>query len=571
MTTNPIQYTSRTFQSILADINSDSELADKPEWFKRLIAGVGDVMSMCIDAQANNSYLETAFTREAVRKLCKLIGYELSEQTTSNGVLKFYLADNVVFPIIIDQKDLCAVYGRNSKIRFESRSDISLDETIETLLGSSHDSYIEISETTSFETFDKVYVSNSPIADGYYYLQVQGSQVYFAKSIEDITLQRFVSVESGSYTVKLYTLTVHCYQQEQKDSVYIGNANSNAQWQDFLLPDKNVLQDTLLVMVGDEEWTKVTDFLNSTPSSKDYMISYNNDGTSKIIFGDGVHGMIPTNLPIYAQYAIGGGAMSNISSLNTINIYAGSSSYIESVTNSTTFTGGSDAESIENAKMLAPATLRTKDRFVTVEDGLNLIYRSKQASIAYIWSNYYGSLSCKVNCVAFGGGNLNTLAKSQLQEYLKERSILNSINVDVVDTEFRLVDLDVFISLNTGYSLVNILPYVQICCQIFFTECGKEIIDVFESSGVESAIELINTIFSTTFLGTDMQLYNMLLYLQKTGYRTFGETIYESNLVTMISSCVDGVNHLTVSDVFPIELQRDEISSAGTFNIQEEE
>ena len=29
--TNPIQYTSRTFQTILADINSDKELADKPQ------------------------------------------------------------------------------------------------------------------------------------------------------------------------------------------------------------------------------------------------------------------------------------------------------------------------------------------------------------------------------------------------------------------------------------------------------------------------------------------------------------------------------------------------------------
>ena len=49
---NPIQYTSRTFQTILADINSDKELADKPEWFKRMIAGVGDVMSMCLDRNA---------------------------------------------------------------------------------------------------------------------------------------------------------------------------------------------------------------------------------------------------------------------------------------------------------------------------------------------------------------------------------------------------------------------------------------------------------------------------------------------------------------------------------------
>ena len=104
--TNPIQYTSRTFQTILADINSDKELADKPEWFKRLIAGVGDVMSMCLDAQANNNYLETAFTRDAVKKLCQLIGYRLGVHTTSAGKLKFYLADTTVFPITVTKKDI---------------------------------------------------------------------------------------------------------------------------------------------------------------------------------------------------------------------------------------------------------------------------------------------------------------------------------------------------------------------------------------------------------------------------------------------------------------------------------
>ena len=103
---NPIQYTSRTFQTIVADIKSDKEVADKPEWFKRMIAGVGDVFSMCLDAQANNTYLETAFTRDAVKKLCGLIGYTLGVQTTSNGKLKFYLRDTTVFPISVLRKDL---------------------------------------------------------------------------------------------------------------------------------------------------------------------------------------------------------------------------------------------------------------------------------------------------------------------------------------------------------------------------------------------------------------------------------------------------------------------------------
>ena len=570
--TNPIQYTSRTFQTILADINSDKELADKPEWFKRMIAGVGDVMSMCLDAQANNSYLETAFTRDAVKKLCQLIGYKLGVHTTSTGKLKFYLADTTVFPITINKKDLCAIYGRISSMRFESRTDVTQASTTETLVGTGNTDHIalNVGSETSFETYDKVHVSNAPIATGYYYLKVDGLNVYFANSVEDIALERWVTVQTGSYICKLYTLTAQCYQQEQKDAVSIGSSDGNTPWQTFSLPDEKILQETLVVTINDEIWTRVDDFSESVPTSKHYRLDFNNDGTSKIVFGNGTYGAIPENFPIYAQYAVGGGADTNINTLNAINVYSGGAEKIEGVCNSTVMNGGTDQESIESAKILAPASLKTRDRFVTVDDGLILIYRTGLSSIAYIQSNYYGSLSCRVQCVANGGGNLSTQNKSYIQQYLKDRSVLGSLDVRVVDTVFLPQSLTLNVSLNTGYTLQQVEPYLQICCKLFFTECGKEIIDMYESTGLARAVDLINQIFSTSFNPVDNQIYNMLQYLSKIGYRKYGEKIYESNLIAMVSNCVEGVNHLTFSDItFPIILPENEITTIGTYTINE--
>lgn len=570
--TNPIQYTSRTFQTILADINSDKELADKPEWFKRLIAGVGDVMSMCLDAQANNSYLETAFTRDAVKKLCQLIGYKLAVHTTSTGKLKFYLADTTVFPITVGKADLCAIYGRISSMRFESRTDVTQASITETLVGTGNTDHItlNVGSETSFETYDKVHVSNAPIATGYYYLKVDGLNVYFANSVEDIALERWVAVQTGSYTCKLYTLTVQCYQQEQKDVVSIGNSDGNTHWQTFSLPDEKILQDTLTITINDEVWTRVDDFSESVATSKHYRLDYNNDYTAKIVFGNGVYGAIPENFPIYAQYAVGGGADTNINTLNVINVYSGGAEKIEGVCNSSTMNGGADQESIESAKILAPASLKTQDRFVTVSDGLTLIYRTGLSSIACIQSNYYGSLSCRIQCVANGGGNLSEQSKLYIQQYLIDRSVLGSVDVRVVDTVFLPQSLTLNVSLNTGYTLQQVEPYLQICCKLFFTECGKEIVDMYESTGLTRAVSLINQIFSTSFNPTDNQIYNMLQYLSRIGYQKYGETVYESNLVAMLSNCVDGVNHLTFADiVFPIVVPENEITSIGTFTINE--
>lgn len=570
--TNPIQYTSRTFQTILADINSDKELADKPEWFKRMIAGVGDVMSMCLDAQANNSYLETAFTRDAVKKLCQLIGYKLAVHTTSTGKLKFYLADTTVFPITVSKADLCAIYGRISSMRFESRTDVTQASITETLVGTGNTDHItlNVGSETSFETYDKVHVSNAPIATGYYYLKVDGLDVYFANSVEDITLERWVEVQTGSYTCKLYTLTVQCYQQEQKDVVSIGNSDGNTPWQTFSLPDEKILQDTLTITINDEVWTRVDDFSESVATSKHYRLDYNNNYTAKIVFGNGVYGAIPENFPIYAQYAVGGGADTNINTLNVVNVYSGGAEKIEGVCNPSTMNGGADQESLESAKILAPASLKTRDRFVTVNDGLVLIYRTGLSSIACIQSNYYGSLSCRVQCVANGGGNLSSQNKLYIQQYLVDRSVLGSVDVRVVDTVFLPQSLTLNVSLNTGYTLQQVKPYLQICCKLFFTECGKEIVDMYESTGLTRAVSLINQIFSTSFNPTDNQIYNMLQYLSRIGYRKYGETVYESNLVAMLSNCVDGVNHLTFADItFPIVVPENEITSIGTYTINE--
>lgn len=570
--TNPIQYTSRTFQTILADINSDKELADKPEWFKRLISGVGDVMSMCLDAQANNSYLETAFTRDAVKKLCQLIGYKLAVHTTSTGKLKFYLTDTTVFPITVAKKDLCAIYGRVSSMRFESREDITLPATTEVLVGAGDTDHItlNVGSETSFETYDKVHVSNAPIATGYYYLKIDGLNVYFANSVEDIALERWVAVQTGSYNCKLYTLTIQCYQQEQKDTVSIGNSDGNTPWQTFSLPDEKILQETLVVTINDEIWTRVDDFSESVAVSKHYRLDYNNDYTAKIVFGNGVYGAIPENFPIYVQYAVGGGADTNINTPNVINVYSGGAEKIEGVCNPTSMNGGADQESIKSAKILAPASLKTQDRFVTVDDGLVLIYRTGLSSIACIQSNYYGSLSCRVQCVANGGGNLSIQNKLYIQQYLKDRSVLGSVDVQVVDTVFLPQSLTINVSLNTGYTLQQIEPYLQICCKLFFTECGKEIVDMYESTGLTRAVNLINQIFSVSFDPTDSQIYNMLQYLSRIGYRKYGETVHESNLIAMISNCVEGVNHLTFADtVFPIVVLENEITTVGIYTINE--
>lgn len=114
-------------------------------------------------------------------------------------------------------------------------------------------------------------------------------------------------------------------------------------------------------------WKRVDSFFASSPRSRHYTLDYI---TGTIQFGDGRRGLVPPearNSIVAASYRIGGGAPGNVNS-NTLTSLGRALAYIEAVTNPIPATGGSDRESIEDAKNRAPYTIKSRDRAVTVED-----------------------------------------------------------------------------------------------------------------------------------------------------------------------------------------------------------
>ena len=69
----------------------------------------------------------------------------------------------------------------------------------------------------------------------------------------------------------------------------------------------------------------------------------------------------------FVRYRFGGGVVGNVGA-NTLTVLKSSIPYVSTVTNLRAATGGLDAESLEAAKMRAPATLRSQERAVTAED-----------------------------------------------------------------------------------------------------------------------------------------------------------------------------------------------------------
>jgi len=114
-------------------------------------------------------------------------------------------------------------------------------------------------------------------------------------------------------------------------------------------------------------WHEVESFYSSGATSRHYMID---PISGEIKFGDGIRGMIPPlgadNL-VAEEYRTGGGTIGNVGASSLV-VLRQSIAYIESCFNAYPATGGSDRETIDEAKMRGPQVIKNRYRAVTSED-----------------------------------------------------------------------------------------------------------------------------------------------------------------------------------------------------------
>lgn len=580
---NIIQYTSKTFEEILNDINSDAELVDKPNWWKRGIAGIGDVIAMWNNALANNLLLRTSYTRRNTQLLLELIDYYVSPQETANGIVLFYIKPAAIFPFIVVKGDLVALTTGNlavSSKRFEARSGQTVTAISEVVAAASvNPATDEWTVTREYMTGEKVRLTTTgtlpaplAVSTDYWVIKVNATTIKLASSLTDAyngVAINITTAGTGSHTVSLFSFQVQMYQQQSVSSFSVGVSDGATEFQEFDLSDKNILDDTLTVIINSQTYTKVDTWVNSISTDRHYRLFYNTDNSARLQFGNGEFGVIPPAFDVNVSYSFGGGSDSNITTVNRVNVYAGSDSNVEGVSNPASLTGGADPESIETAKILGPILLKARDRFVTAEDGEALALAFGGISITKVISNAFGVLSAKVVNIASGGGQLSALKKSDLQTYLIDRTVLESIDVRVQDATITAQNTTSAAKLFPGYAWAGgVEDYYRLGWKLFWSEAGLEIIREFESEGIASAVDLINIIFSESFDEADYDQITTLLNALTP--RFFGEDIQESDAVGFIAPNIEGIDYITISaPTFPISNAEDEITTYGTLALTE--
>lgn len=179
-------------------------------------------------------------------------------------------------------------------------------------------------------------------------------------------------------TVSLYANVVAANHGEIMREV-LGSGDGSATHQSFVLKKKPLtyvsaatptgVETTLQVRVNNVLWTEVPSLYGRSPHEQVYITRIAADSTVTVTFGDGIHGMrLPTGLEnVTAEYRSGLGTAGLVKAEQLILLKTRPQG-ITSVTNPLPATGAANPETLTEAKVSAPLTVRTLGRIVSLQD-----------------------------------------------------------------------------------------------------------------------------------------------------------------------------------------------------------
>jgi len=333
-------YTSRDYFSIKTDLLARAEQV-LPEWTSRdssdfgmllvdLWAYMGDILHYYIDRAAQESFLETATQRESILAIANLLDYTPAGRTAA--------ATNIVLDATNSSATDATPILIPKYTRFLAKP---LLDTADDVVFTS-DTAIAFNSTgaaiSGYATYQKTEPVNLNLTEGELFE-------------ESFTSDGRVSQQ---YTLS-YTGVI-----DSSVEVYIAEGTNGAE----------------------VTYSKVDRLIEATNSDLVFAVSLAADDSSTIVFGNSVHGKIPTtNALVRIVYRRSRGAAGNVDvnavqgfeSLN--NIYGPTYDGIEITPNTTKAFGGSDSESIASLQNNIPASFRSQDRAVSLNDYSDLTLR----------------------------------------------------------------------------------------------------------------------------------------------------------------------------------------------------
>jgi len=258
----------------------------------------------------------------------------------------------------------------------------------------------------------------------------------------------FETISDTNVNVGVNSVDVLCNHGETVTTEILGSSDASS-GQRFVLKRNGIIWHSEIIEVNDGTgwvvWTRVDNFTLSGGSDIHYRVQLSEEGKYLIVFSDGVYGKVPARglNNIRSTYRMGGGVVGNVGAGQIIELVTPVTN-VTAVTNVSAASGGTESESMEHARLFAPAWARSLDRCVTIGDieALAMLYDSPSfGRIAQARAIEHGGVIFSVMVVPRSGGVPSAIHRSELQSYLEIRKMANTA-IEVIDPVYRQISIN---------------------------------------------------------------------------------------------------------------------------------
>lgn len=327
--------------------------------------------------------------------------------------------------------------------------------------------------------------------------QANDGGTYTYRTIEDYTAPYSSVTQSFDFTgIKLY---------EGKPLSFTWTADANSH---YVIPNPAVDLRTLTVLIKEDPalgefvpYVKDDNIINLLPDSRVYFLSEGLNFLYEIEFGNGVIGKsIPNGAIIRVDYMVTKGAAGN--GAKTFS-FGGSlpNNGIANISTTSPAEGGSDVESIESIKFIAPKYSATQNRIVTSDDfEATILAKFGNANSVSVWGGQennppaYGKVFISV-FPKTGGTKLTDAEKSEILGILRPKKMM-TVQPEIVDMDPLFLNMEavvLFKPLETSFTASDIASAARVNILSYNNSQLKGFNKIYRESALVSDLLTIDT------------------------------------------------------------------------------
>lgn len=237
---------------------------------------------------------------------------------------------------------------------------------------------------------------------------------------------------------------------EQSQSQIDRDPNASASMA-FRWEMRDVLPAVWLTDGDGRRWDPRRDLLSSDRFAEEFVAEVDDDGRATLRFGDDQYGLSPTpGVKFTATYRVGNGSSGNVGAESLVHLLTDVTGIV-SVRNPMAAHGGTDPESLEHVRRVAPHAFRIQERAVTPDDYAEVAMRHRDvqdATATVRWTGSWRTIFLTID--RLGGRSVDDDFEQEIRSHL-ERYRMAGQDVEIDGPQFVPLEIEMTVCVQPNY------------------------------------------------------------------------------------------------------------------------